>query len=172
MSSAIGSCLNPHRYGRVSSTTGESSGWWNQNPNQIAEFWGQPKSLSWSVSLTLFLKDFFFWYGPFLKSLLNLLQYYFCFMFWYFGLEAHGILTSWLGIEPTHPALEGEALTTRPPRKSPCFPNFRRTVLAMENPQYDLWFLKESNQFSSSLLVNLSHFERWSWTNTQDCQLM
>ena len=115
---------------------------------------------------------FFFWYGPFLKSLLNLLQYYFCFMFWYFGLEAHGILTSWLGIEPTHPALEGEALTTRPPRKSPCFPNFRRTVLAMENPQYDLWFLKESNQFSSSLLVNLSHFERWSWTNTQDCQLM
>ena len=59
-------------------------------------------------------------------------------MFWFFGLEAHGILASWLGIEPTHPALEDEALTTRPLGKSPCFPNLRRTVLAMESPQYDL----------------------------------
>ena len=30
---------------------------------------------------TTFLKTFFFWCGPFLKSLLNLLQYCFCFMF-------------------------------------------------------------------------------------------
>ena len=121
---------------------------------------------------SLSLRFFFFLCGPFLKSLLNLLQYYFCFMFWFFGLAAHGILTSWLGTEPTHPALEGEALTTRPPGKSPCCPSFRRTVLAVENAQYVLWFLKESDQFSSSLLVNLSRFERWSWTNTQDCQLM
>ena len=35
---------------------------------------------------------FFFWCGPFLKSLLHLLQYCFCFMFWCFGQEAYGIL--------------------------------------------------------------------------------
>ena len=33
------------------------------------------------LSLNHFFKDFFFWCGPFLKSLLNLLQYDFCFMF-------------------------------------------------------------------------------------------
>ena len=32
-----------------------------------------------------FLFFFSFWCGPFLKSLLNLLQYCFCFMFWFFG---------------------------------------------------------------------------------------
>ena len=35
-----------------------------------------------------FLKVFF-WCGPFLKSLLNFLQYFFCFMFWFFC----GVLT-------------------------------------------------------------------------------
>ena len=87
------------------------------------------------------------------------------------GCEACRILVPWwIKLEP--PKLEGEALITRPPGKSSCCPNFRRMVLAVENPQYVLWFLKESDQFSSSLLVNLSRFERWSWTNTQDCQLM
>ena len=38
-------------------------------------------------SLPLFLKFFFFSCGPFLKSLLNLLQYCFCFMFWFFGCD-------------------------------------------------------------------------------------
>ena len=33
-----------------------------------------------------------FWCGPFLKSLLNLLQYCFCFMLWVFGCQACGIL--------------------------------------------------------------------------------
>ena len=49
--------------------------------------------------------------GPFLKSLLNLLQYCFCFMFWFFGQEACGILAPWPGIEPLPPALEGKVLT-------------------------------------------------------------
>ena len=44
----------------------------------------------------------------FLMSLLNLLQYCFSFMFWFFGHEACGISVLWPGIEPTSPALEGE----------------------------------------------------------------
>ena len=55
-----------------------------------------------------------------LKSLLNLLQYYFCFMFWFCGREACGILAPRPGVEPTPPALEGEVLTTEPPGKSLC----------------------------------------------------
>ena len=54
----------------------------------------------------------------FLKSLLNRLQYCFCFMVWFSGHEACGVLAPWLGIEPTSPALEVEILTTGPPGKS------------------------------------------------------
>ena len=54
----------------------------------------------------------------FLKFLLNLLQYCFCFMFCFIGPEACGILAPRPGIEPTPPALEGEVLTTGPPGKS------------------------------------------------------
>ena len=42
------------------------------------------------------------------KSLLNLLQYCFCFMFWFFGPKACGILAPQPGIEPAPPALGGE----------------------------------------------------------------
>ena len=66
----------------------------------------------------LFVFKIFFWCGPFLKSLLNLLQYCFCFMFWFFGCEACGILAPQPGIKLTPPALEGEVLTTGPPGKS------------------------------------------------------
>ena len=52
--------------------------------------------------------------------LLNLLQYYFHFALWFFGHEACGIfLAPQPGIEPTPPALEGEALSSGPPGKSP-----------------------------------------------------
>ena len=50
-----------------------------------------------------FLKDFFFWCGPFLKSSLNSLQYCFCFMFWIFGCKACEILVPWPEIKPTLP---------------------------------------------------------------------
>ena len=66
----------------------------------------------------LFFKDFFFWFGPFLKSLLNLLQYCFCFLFWFFGPKACGILAPWPGIKPVPPELEGKVLTTGPPGES------------------------------------------------------
>ena len=68
-------------------------------------------------SVFSFKKNFFLMWTIF-KSLLNLLQYCFCFMFWFFGHEAGGILAPTPGIEPTPPALEGEVLTTGPPRKS------------------------------------------------------
>ena len=70
--------------------------------------------MSWSHTLghpSLALSFFFF------KSLLNLLQYYFCFMFCVFGCEAYGILAPWPVIEPVSLALEGSALTTGPPGK-------------------------------------------------------
>ena len=54
---------------------------------------------------------FFFWYGPFFKSLLNLLQYCFNYKFCFFGLKACGILGPWparTGIEATSSALAGD----------------------------------------------------------------
>ena len=56
----------------------------------------------------------------FKKSLLNLLQYCFCFLF--FDHQAGGILAPQPGIKPAPPALEGKFLTIGPPWKSynPC----------------------------------------------------
>ena len=67
--------------------------------------------------LSFFYREIFS-YGPFKKSLLNLLEYYFCFMFWLPGWKACGILAPWPGMEATLPALEGEVLTTGSPGKS------------------------------------------------------
>ena len=71
------------------------------------------------ASFLFFLRFFFFLCGPFLKSLLNLLQYCFCLMFWFFGREACGMLAPQPGLEPNPPALEGEGLTTGLPGKPP-----------------------------------------------------
>ena len=61
---------------------------------------------------------FFFLCGLFLKSLLDLLQDCFCFMFWFFGREGCGILAPKPGIEPSLPTLEGKVSTTGPNEKS------------------------------------------------------
>ena len=68
------------------------------------------------MSLKYFL--FFLMWIIFLKSLLNLLQYCFHFMFWFFGREACGIRVPQPGIEPAPPVWEVEVLTTGPPGKS------------------------------------------------------
>ena len=60
----------------------------------------------------------FLGYGPFLKYSLNLVQYCFCFMFWFFEHKACGILAPQPETEPTSPELEGEVLTTGSPGKS------------------------------------------------------
>ena len=63
-----------------------------------------------------FFKVFIEFIGGFLVGSdgLSLLQYCFCFRFWFFG-----ILVPQLGIKPTPPALVGKALTAGPPEKSP-----------------------------------------------------
>ena len=65
-------------------------------------------------SLSLYFSKFTF---SFFKSLLDFLQYFFCFMFWFFGHKACGILAFWPGILPTSTALEHEVLTTELPGK-------------------------------------------------------
>ena len=70
------------------------------------------------TNFILFYFKTFFDVDHFLKSLLNLLQYCFCFTFWFFGHEACGILAPWPGVKPTPPALEGEVLTTWLPGRS------------------------------------------------------
>ena len=56
----------------------------------------------------------------FLKALLKLLQYCFCYLcFGFFGPEACGILAPQPRIEPAPPALEREVLTTGLPGKPP-----------------------------------------------------
>ena len=62
--------------------------------------------------LPSFFFSFFFGCEPFLKSLLTLLQYCLCFLFWFFGYEACGILPPQSVIEPVPPTLEGKVLTT------------------------------------------------------------
>ena len=51
-------------------------------------------------------------------SLLNLLQYCFCFMLWFFGPKACGIPGPQLGIKPIPSASEGEVFTPGPPGKA------------------------------------------------------
>ena len=71
-------------------------------------YWGLTKQQNSvkQLSFNSFLNFFLFWCGPFLKSLRNLLQYCFCFMF--FGPEACGTLVPWSEIKPTPPEWEGK----------------------------------------------------------------
>ena len=76
-----------------------------------SNFLSVPYSI-WDHKLHLGFLCFFFWCGPFLKSLLNLLQCCFCFLFWVFGHVPCGIPAPPPGMEPAPAALEGEVLTT------------------------------------------------------------
>ena len=69
--------------------------------------------------ILFFLIFFFFLMWTIFKVVLNLLQYCLCFMFWFFGHKACGILFPRSGIEPTTSAFEGKVLTTRLPEKFP-----------------------------------------------------
>ena len=76
----------------------------------------------------------FFYVGHFL-SLLNLLHYCFCFMFWFFGQEACRILASQPGINPAPPALEDKGLTTGPRGKSPPASDFKWQYFNLHYPK-------------------------------------
>ena len=67
----------------------------------------------WEQLDFIYLKFFFFF-----KSLLNLLQCSFCFIFWFFSHKAYGVSAPQPEIKPTLPGLEREVLTIRPPGKS------------------------------------------------------
>ena len=73
-----------------------------------------------SVFFYYFLRFFLIW-TVFKKSLLNLLQYCLCFIFWFSDCEACGILALSPGIKPVSLALEGKVLTSGLPGKSPLF---------------------------------------------------
>ena len=89
-----------------------------------------------------------FWHVPpikyvhyyFFKSLLNLLQYCFCFMLWFFGQEACEILAPWPGIEPASTALASEVLTTVQPGNSLYFDflALRPVVSSLPNQELNL----------------------------------
>ena len=93
--------------------------------------------------LFIFFKVYlFFAVDHFLKSLLNLLQYRFCFMFWFLGHKAYGFLAPRLRIEPAPPALEGEVLTTGLPGESLYLPlSFVEVDVAAWNPCFAVLFL-------------------------------
>ena len=71
------------------------------------------KILNFSVIQLVFMwlvlfkkKNFFFWCGSFLNSLLNWLQCHFCFMFWFSGHKVCGIVAPQPETEPVPSALE------------------------------------------------------------------
>ena len=93
-----------------------------------------------------FFKDFFD-----VESLLNLLQYCFCFMFWFLGLTACGILAPWPGIKAAPSVLEGES-EPRDRQGCPlimllmsyknlivCFDNFCCTLLTFQHTQLSMY---------------------------------
>ena len=54
-----------------------------------------------------------------LKSLLNLLQYCFCLMFWFFGHKVCWLLAPWSENKPISPALDGKVLKPLDSQGSP-----------------------------------------------------
>ena len=83
---------------------------WEEGGRQPGLRWGPahlaplfPSRHRYTMFSFILLKDFFLC-GPFLKSVLHLLQYCFCCLCsGFFGLKACGILTPQPGIEPTPP---------------------------------------------------------------------
>ena len=104
-----------------------------------------------SIILQLCFFKIFFLHGPFLKSLLNLLHYCFCFMFCFFGHKACRILAPKQGSNPYAPALEGEVLTIGPPGKSPSMLSYlapRVCNLLCVLSHYRQEVLEDRNMFS------------------------
>ena len=68
--------------------------------------------------LLSYLYYHYFWCGPFLQSLFNLLRYGSCLMSWCFGHEVCGTFAPRPWLERTPPVLESEVLATGLPGKS------------------------------------------------------
>ena len=91
-----------------------------------------------AVYLGGFLRFFFMW--TIFKFLLKLLQYCFCYVFWFFGCMACGILASWPGIKPAPPALKGEVLTMQDHQGSPCIFGFQIISTSSSFPMHPCIF--------------------------------
>ena len=101
------------------------SQWMDSLPLMLVYYLGlrNTGNTKWCVIISLFnttgafhiLRVFGCWVY---KSLLNLLQYCFCFMIRFFGHEASGNLSSLWGTELPPSLLESEVLITGPPGKS------------------------------------------------------
>ena len=97
----------------LSSSRGSS---WPRNPTQVSHIAGR-FFIIWATREDLmvervffFFKDLF-WSGPFLKPVLNFLQYCFCFIFWvFFGYQACEILAPWPGIRTCTPCIGRRSL--------------------------------------------------------------
>ena len=70
----------------------------------------RPTGLTWNSEGRGENKWLLHFFLRFLKSLLNLLQHCFCFMFWCCGLKACEISAPWLTMESISPASEGKVL--------------------------------------------------------------
>ena len=107
--------LQPFRVGEGGTTTPQKS---LQKSMDYKTHLGAETQISFYNDLLAFFFFLrFFWCGRFLMSLFNLLQYCFCFMFWFLGPKACGILTPWPGFELVSSALKGGVLTSGPPGK-------------------------------------------------------
>ena len=81
---------------------------------------GSPTLFESTVKSSFLLRIcFLMWITFFFLTLLNLLQYCFCFIIWFCGHMACGVLAPQPETEPTSPALEGKVLTTGLPGSSP-----------------------------------------------------
>ena len=75
-----------------------------------------------------------FWCGPFLKSLLNLLQYYFCFMFlWNSGHKACGILVPGPWIKPERLCIKRWHLNHWTTRETLALNNFQWKIFPLQS---------------------------------------
>ena len=102
-------------------------------------------STNWHALITgfWFFFFFFFWCGPFLKFLLNVLQYCICFVLFFFGHKACGILVAQPRIKPAHPAVEGE--------------------VGLPGKPHGFWFLFTYLEFAMRLWTNLLIFLNFSF---------
>ena len=163
--------------------------WRGQIQSHVAQpYWDTPpKSLSFrrtpcpSITFSetsfhlinqIFLSSFCFWYGQFLKSLLNVLQYCLCFMLSFFHHKTCGIsallcmyaksLQSCLtlghpmycsppgsSVQPSPPALEGRLITTGPPGKSLPRHLWSRQVGSSSEPPFSPSYFWASNSYLS-----------------------
>ena len=109
---------------------------------------------------SFFVSRFFFlWWGPFLKPLLNLLQYCFCFMFWLLGREACRILVPSPGIEPASPCMGRWSLNHWTAREVLCN-SWAKALVSIHQP------------FTRSPCLPLPHLASMAQADNVDCRAL